>query len=77
MVSNLVEIRGEIDAADMAVIDAVVQAAPGASRIGVIRQIIREWSDRELHRATLICRVAGRNGSDSASARNRGGSGAE
>lgn len=54
-----VEIRIEVFAEETRVLDGVCQAT-GRSRTDVMREIIREWSDRQLHIATVVCRVAGR-----------------
>jgi hypothetical protein len=61
-VGNLIELRGEISAEDVSVIDAVVQATPGSSRMSILRQIVAEWVDRKCHEATLISRVRRGNG---------------
>lgn len=60
--SNLVELRGEISADDMAVIDAIVQATPGANRMTVIRHIISKYCEQKIHESTLIQRVRRGNG---------------
>lgn len=52
-----IELRGEIAREHMDVLDAVVQATPGASRMALVRQIIGEWVDRKTHEASLIQRV--------------------
>lgn len=57
---HLVELRGEVAREHIDVIDAVVQATPGANRMSVVRQILDEWCERELHRAMLVQRVAER-----------------
>ena len=67
---HLVELRGEIDRAVMDVIDAVVQSRPGSHRMTLVREILNEWTDREIHRSTLVLRV-------SESQRNRTGSAPE
>lgn len=54
------ELRVEVDADELGVLDGYVQAT-GKSRTDVVRQLLREWSDKKLHEATLICRVAGVN----------------
>jgi hypothetical protein len=63
MADALVEIRGEIPREHVDVIDAVAMATPGASRMSVLREIVAQWCERELHRATMVYRVAGCNGS--------------
>lgn len=65
-----VELRGEVLREHVDIIDAVAQATPGATRTSVLRQIIAEWVDRELHRASLVTRVARGNGSGPEADRN-------
>jgi len=72
-----VELRGEILREHVDVIDAVVQATPGASRMSVLRRIVAEWADRKVHEASLIHRVAGNNGTAPQACRHRNGSRAE
>lgn len=69
-----VELRGEVLREHMDVIDAVVQATPGANRMTLIRQILGEWVDRKCHEATLIQRVRRGNGSGPEAQRNPNGS---
>ena len=57
-----IELRGEIAREHMDVLDAVVQATPGASRMALVRQIIGEWVGRKTHEASLIARVRRGNG---------------
>lgn len=54
-----VEIRIEVPLDETRVLDGVCQAT-GRSRTDVVREILREWSDKQLHVATIVCRVAGR-----------------
>lgn len=54
------EVRFEIDRDALAVLDGYCQAT-GKSRVDVMRSLLAEWSDKKLHEATLICRVAGVN----------------
>lgn len=54
------EIRFEVDAAECSVLDGYCQGT-GRNRTEVIREILAKWSGDQLHVATLICRVAGRN----------------
>jgi Ribbon-helix-helix protein, copG family len=63
MVSTRTELRVELPAEEVAVLDGHCQAT-GRDRTHVVRQILREWSDAELHRAIVICRVAGRHPAD-------------
>jgi hypothetical protein len=55
---HLVELRGEIDREVMDVIDAVVQSRPGSHRMTLVREILNEWCEREIHRSTLVLRVS-------------------
>jgi hypothetical protein len=71
------ELRGDILREHMDVIDAVVQATPGANRMSVVRQILAEWVDRKCHEATLIQRVRRGNGSAVEAGRNPSGVRAE
>lgn len=77
MSDHLVELRGEVPRELMDVIDAVVQATPGASRMSVVRQILAEWVERKVHEATLIQRVRRGNGSGAEPGRSRAGSAGE
>lgn len=54
------EIRFEVEADELAVLDGWCQAT-GQDRTTVVRKILREWSEREHHKAMVICRVAGCN----------------
>ena len=60
---HLVELRGEVPREYVDVIDAVVQATPGASRMSVVRVILAEWVDRKVHEASLVYRLTNGNGS--------------
>lgn len=62
MSDHLVELRGEVHREVIDVIDAVVQATPGASRMSVVRDILGEWMVRKVHEASLIQRVRRGNG---------------
>jgi hypothetical protein len=70
-----VELRSDILREHVDVMDAVVQATPGASRTSLLREIIEKWVGHEKHRAMLVLRVANDNGNAPAPERNRGGSG--
>ena len=74
---HLVELRGEILRDDMAILDAVVQATPGASRMSLVREIISDWCDQKAHEASLIQRVRRGNGNAPEVDRKRTGSGGE
>lgn len=56
------EIRIEIDADDEAlmVLDGFCQAT-GQDRTKVMFGLLKEWSRKKLHEATVVCRVSGRN----------------
>ena len=54
------EIRMELPAIEVSVLDGYVQAT-GKTRTQVLRDILKLWSDAKFHEATLIMRVAGRN----------------
>lgn len=58
-----IELRGDILREHMDVIDAVVQATPGATRLSVVRGIVASWVDQKVNESTLIQRVRGGNGS--------------
>ena len=72
-----VELRGEIPAEYMEIIDAVVQATPGSNRMKVVREILGNWVDQKAHEATLIQNVRGANGSRPEARRNAGGRAAQ
>ena len=71
-----IELRGDVLREHVDVIDAVVQATPGASRMSVLRQIVAEWVDREVHRSSVVMRVWNSNGTAPESQRSRAGKGA-
>lgn len=73
MADPFIELRGEILREHIDVIDAVVQATPGASRMSVLREIVGEWVKRECHKAMLINRVRPCNGTEAESDRSQGG----
>jgi hypothetical protein len=73
--SDGIELRVDLDPDHpaLAVMDAIVQHDPAQSRASIVRQVLSEWAERELHRATVIVRVAGRYGDRAESGRHRGG----
>jgi len=73
MADPFVELRGEVLREHVDVIDAVVQATPGASRMSILREIVAAWCDQKCHEATLINRVRAGNGSAPEPDRSRGG----
>lgn len=70
-----VELRVEVDEMHpfLAVADAICQADPAESRASITRRVLAEWAVRELHRATLVVRVAGRHGNGQEPGRKRAG----
>lgn len=66
------EIRAEVPSDELAVIDAHCQAT-GKSRTDIVRTLIREFSECEIHRATMVLRAVRIN--PLASEPNRNGSG--
>lgn len=54
------EISFELTVPEVAVLDGYCQAH-GLKRTVVMRRVLREWSEKKLHEATLILRVAGSN----------------
>lgn len=58
--SNKTEIRFEVDPHEVSVVDGLCNAT-GRSRTDVFREMLREWSSKKLHEASVICRVAGVN----------------
>ena len=74
MSDPFVEVRGDVLREHVDIIDAVAHAIPGASRTSVLREIIAEWCEREIHRSTLVQRVARGNGNVPEVDRKRGGS---
>lgn len=73
MSDPFIELRGEILCEHMDIVDAVVQATPGASRMSIVRAIVAEWVDRKVHEASLIHRVRRSNGNGTEADRNRNG----
>lgn len=69
------EVRSDVLREHVDVIDAVVQATPGASRASVLREIISDWVQHEKHRAMLVLRITQGNGNAPASERRGGGAG--
>jgi hypothetical protein len=61
--AHLIELRGQVPEELFAMLDAVAQATPGASRMSVLRDVLREWYGRERHKAIMVMRVCGDNGS--------------
>lgn len=53
---STVELRVDVDQEDMAVLDAY-NLATGTSRKDVIVKLLRQWSERKKHEATVIVNV--------------------
>lgn len=68
-----VELRGDVLQEHVDVLDAVAQASPGANRMTVLRDILAEWCEREIHRATVVLRVSRGKGSAGETRRSRFG----
>jgi hypothetical protein len=71
----MAELRIEIpnDDDDLQVLDAYCSAHPDKNRTGVIRELLKAWSQNKLHEATLIMRVTGGNPTRSESDSDRTG----
>jgi hypothetical protein len=54
------EIRFEVEHSAVAVLDGYCSAT-GRGRTDVMKMLLKDWSDKKLHEATLIMRVAGGN----------------
>lgn len=66
--SNLVELRGDIDAEIVSVIDAVVQARVrhgeiGVNRMTVVRDVLHRWFEFKVDEAIMVVNVSRGNGS--------------
>jgi len=57
---DMAEIRVEVPNEELAVLDGYCSAT-SANRTDILRGLLKEWSDRKFHEATIILRVAGRN----------------
>ena len=51
------EIRFAAPLADVAILDGVCHAS-GSDRTHVMQGVLHEWAERELHRATVVVRMA-------------------
>lgn len=71
MSDPFIEIRGEFSRDQIEIMDAYCQANPGKSRVAILRELLDVWCKQRVHEATLVMRVAGRNGSGSESRRSR------
>lgn len=71
--SDEAEVRFMAPKSDIAVLDGMVAAMGGetkTSRAEIMREVLGVWAKRELHKATIICRVAARKPSPTEPARN-------
>ena len=59
-----IELRGLIPRSLMAQIDALSQVDGTGSRIDWVIQVLQAEADRQIHRATVLLRMVGRNPSD-------------
>jgi hypothetical protein len=59
MARDRTEVSFEAPIDEVRVLDGYC-SAHGLNRTTAMRQILKEWSDRQLHVATVICRVVGR-----------------
>ena len=55
-----VEVRFEVDPEELSVLDGYCQGYD-TTRVAVFRSLLKEWSQRQVHGATVLLRVAGRN----------------
>jgi hypothetical protein len=55
---RITEISFELPASEVAVLDGYCQAN-NLKRTAVFRRLLREWSEKKHHEATVIIRVAG------------------
>lgn len=60
MAHDRTELRVEVPRDELSVLDGYCSAT-GRDRTDVLRQVLREWSEKQLHVATVIVRVAGGN----------------
>ena len=65
---SLVELRGDIPRELIDVIDAVAMAEK-SNRMTVVRKILGEWVEEQVHRSTLILRIRRGNGNAAESSR--------
>jgi hypothetical protein len=57
-----IEIRGYLPRDLIDLMDAIVIANPGLSRIDLIRRVMGKWAERKRHEAILIGRLSRSNG---------------
>lgn len=64
MKNNKVEIRVEVDADKVGVLDAFCQAT-GKHRTDIVLDLLERWADDQVHVATMVLRVGKRNPNES------------
>lgn len=52
------ELRGTIPREISDILDAVVHANPGMTRIGLVEDILKSWAERKRYEATIVLRLA-------------------
>lgn len=57
-----VELRGDIERGIIDVLDAVAMHRQ-ISRVELVEEILKEWTDRKVHECTLVMRIANPKGS--------------
>lgn len=76
MARETAELRVEVPREELDTLDGSCQGH-GLDRSTVVRQIVADWSKRQRHVATVICRVARINPLATDPGRNGGGKGGE
>jgi hypothetical protein len=51
------EVRIEIDAQELAVMDGFIQAS-GSNRTKIIGDLVKRWAADKLHESIIVCRMA-------------------
>jgi predicted transcriptional regulator len=62
---ELVDVRSKLDAETNRVVDAVAHAT-GKDKSAVIREAMQAWAQEEVHRATVVLRLARSKGNETA-----------
>lgn len=62
---DLVDVRTKLDPESNRVLDAVAHAT-GRDKSAIVREVMADWAKGEVHKATIILRVAGRKGDSAA-----------
>ena len=53
----MAEVRVDIDAEDLATLDAFINAGGAPDRKDLVASLLREWSCKQRHIAMMVCRV--------------------